>query len=219
MNKELKELVDGFNQVAVASVADAVDKVCGQRGYMDTPIKPRINDKRICGPAATVLESATDEFVPPQHALDLIDEAEPGSVIVIAIDGGQPDVAVWGGLMTAGAVANGHAGAVLDGGVRDLTEIRRDYGFPVYARDVSPGTTLGRFRTVASQVPVRVGGIMVHPGDILVGDVDGVVVVPRAQAAEVLAASREIDERELEQAKLIMAEKSLRKGLAKYGRI
>lgn len=219
MNKDLKELIDGFNQVAVASVADAVDKVCGKRGYMDTPIKPRINDKRICGPAATVLESATDEFVPPQHALDLIDEAEPGSVIVIAIEGGQPDVAVWGGLMTAGAVANGHAGAVLDGGVRDLTEIRRDYGFPVYARDVSPGTTLGRFRTVASQVPVRVGGIVVHPGDVLVGDVDGVVVVPRAQAAEVLAASREIDERELEQAKLIMAEKSLRKGLAKYGRI
>lgn len=215
----MKELIDGFNQVAVASVADAVDKVCGKRGYMATCIKPRINDKRICGPAATVLEAATDEFVPPQHALDLIDEAPAGSVIVISIEGGEPDVAVWGGLMTAGAVANGHAGAVLDGGVRDLTEIRRDYGFPVYARDVSPGTTLGRYRTVASQVPVRVGDIMVHPGDIVVGDVDGVVVVPRAQAEAVLAMAREIDERELEQAKLIIAEKSLRKGLAKYGRI
>ena len=73
-------------------------------------------------------------------------------------------MAVWGGLMTAGAVANGHAGAVLDGGVRDLTEIRRDYGFPVYARDVSPGTTLGRYRTVASQVPVWVGGDHGAPG-------------------------------------------------------
>lgn len=215
----MKELIDGFNQVAVASVADAVDKVCGKRGYMATCIKPRINDKRICGPAATVLEAATDEFVPPQHALDLIDEAPAGSVIVISIEGGEPDVAVWGGLMTAGAVANGHAGAVLDGGVRDLTEIRRDYGFPVYARDVSPGTTLGRYRTVASQVPVRVGDVMVHPGDIVVGDVDGVVVVPRAQADEVLKMAKEIDERELEQAKLIIAEKSLRKGLAKYGRI
>ena len=215
----MKELIDGFNQVAVASVADAVDKVCGKRGYMATCIKPRINDKRICGPAATVLEAATDEFVPPQHALDLIDEAPAGSVIVISIEGGEPDVAVWGGLMTAGAVANGHAGAVLDGGVRDLTEIRRDYGFPVYARDVSPGTTLGRYRTVASQVPVRVGDIMVHPGDIVVGDVDGVVVVPCAQAEEVLKMAKEIDERELEQAKLIIAEKSLRKGLAKYGRI
>lgn len=215
----MKELIDGFNQVAVASVADAVDKVCGHRGYMDSPIKPRINDQRICGPAATVLEAATDEFVPPQHALDLIDEAPAGSVIVISIEGGEPDVAVWGGLMTAGAVANGHVGAVLDGGVRDLTEIRRDYGFPVYARDVSPGTTLGRYRTLASQVPVRVGGVMVHPGDIVVGDVDGVVVVPQAKAAEVLKVAQEIDVRELEQAKLIMAEKSLRKGLAKYGRI
>lgn len=215
----MKELIEGFSNVAVASVADAVDKVCGRRGYMSSVIKPRINDKRICGPAATVLEAATDEFVPPQHALDLIDEAPAGSVIVISIEGGEPDVAVWGGLMTAGAVANGHVGAVLDGGVRDLTEIRRDYGFPVYARDVSPGTTLGRYRTVASQVPVRVGGIMVHPGDIVVGDVDGVVVVPQAQAAEVLKMAQDIDARELEQARLIIAEKSLRKGLAKYGRI
>ncbi len=215
----MNDLIDAFSKVAVASVADAVDKVCGKRGYMASAIKPRINDKRICGPAATVLEAATDEFVPPQHALDLIDEAPRGSVIVISIEGGEPDVAVWGGLMTAGAVANGHAGAVLDGGVRDLTEIRRDYGFPVYARDVSPGTTLGRYRTVASQVPVRVGGIMVHPGDIIVGDVDGVVVVPQGKAAEVLAMAQEIDARELEQARLIMAEKSLRKGLAKYGRI
>jgi regulator of RNase E activity RraA len=215
----MHDLIEGFSAVAIASVADAVDKLTGKRGYMDASIKPRINDKRICGPAATVLESATDEFVPPQHALDLIDEAPKGSVIVISIEGGQPDVAVWGGLMTAGAVANGHVGAVLDGGVRDLTEIRRDYDFPVYAREVSPGTTLGRYKTVAAQVPVRVGGVVVHPGDIIVADVDGVVVVPHERASEVLAMSQEIDSRELEQAKLIIAEKSLRKGLAKYGRI
>jgi 4-hydroxy-4-methyl-2-oxoglutarate aldolase len=215
----MQSTIDGFKQVAVASVADAVDKVCGRRGYMDSTIKPRINEKRICGPAVTVLEAATDEFVPPQHALDLIDEAPAGSVIVISIEGGVSEVAVWGGLMTAGAVANGHVGAVLDGGVRDLTEIRRDYDFPVYARAVSPGSTLGRYRTVASQVPVCVGGVMVHPGDIVVGDVDGVVIVPHAQAEAVLKIAKEMDERELEQAKLIMAEKSLRKGLAKYGRI
>lgn len=218
-DNQMQDLINGFQTVAVASVADAVDKVCGKRGYMDATIKPRINDKRVVGPAATVLEAATDEFLPPTHALDLIDEAPRGSVIVISIAGGEPDVAVWGGLMTAGAVANDHAGAILDGGVRDLGEIRRDYGFQVYAREVSPGTTLGRFKTVASQVPVEVGGIVVHPGDIIVADIDGVVVVPKARAAEVLAMAIEIDERELEQAKLIIAEKSLRKGLAKYGRI
>ncbi|HJV94801.1 MAG TPA: RraA family protein [Albitalea sp.] len=215
----MNDLIEGFKSVAVASVADAVDKVTGRRGYMDSTIKPRINDKRVTGPAVTVLEAATDEFLPPQHALDLIDEAPRGSVIVISIAGGVSDVAVWGGLMTAGAVANEHAGAILDGAVRDLTEIRRDYDFPVYARAVSPGTTLGRYKTVASQVPVEVGGVVVHPGDIVVADIDGVVIVPKDRAAEVLAMAREIDARELEQAKLIIAERSLRKGLAKYGRI
>lgn len=215
----MKELIAGFQTVAVASVADALDKVCGKRGYMDSCIQPRINDKRVVGPAATVLEAATDEFLPPQHALDLIDEAPAGSVIVISIAGGESEVAVWGGLMTAGAFANGHAGAILDGGVRDIPEIRRDYGFPVFSRSVSPGTTLGRFKTVASQVPVEVGGVIVHPGDLIVADIDGVCVVPKDKAAEVLAMAQEIDARELEQAKLIVAEKSLRKGLAKYGRI
>jgi len=215
---ELKELIDGFSSVATASVADAVDKVAGTRGYMSSEIKPRINEKRICGPAFTVLEVATDEFLPPQHALDLIDESPEGSIVCISI-GGVEDVAVWGGLMTAGAVANKLAGAVLDGGVRDLTEIRRDYDFPVYARSVSPGTTLGRYKTIASQVPVEIGGVMIHPGDIIVADIDGVIVVPFKHAEAILAMSKEIDERELEQAKLIIAEKSLRKGLAKYGRI
>jgi regulator of RNase E activity RraA len=214
----LEEMIARFRNVATASVADAVDKVCGKRGYLDSAVKPRINNKKICGPAATVLEGPTAGFVPPQHALDLIDEVEAGSVICIAT-GGVAEMAVWGGLMTAGAVANKHEAAVLDGGVRDLVEIRRDYDFPIFARAVSPGTTLGRFKTIASQVEIEIGGVMINPGDIVVGDVDGVVIVPRAKAEEVLAMSEEIDARELEQAKLIIAEKSLRKGLAKYGRI
>lgn len=214
----LDELIEGFAAVATASVADSVEKVCGRRGHMHHEMRPRINDKRIVGPAVTVQEGPTTEFVPPQHALDVIDAAAPGSVVVIAVDGG-PDVAVWGGLMTAGAYARGLAGAVLDAGVRDIPEIRRDYDFPVISRAVSPGTTLGHFRTLAANVPVTCAGVEVHPGDIVVGDVDGVVVVPRAQAAEVLAMAVDIDKREFEQAKLIVEAKSLKEGLAKYGRI
>lgn len=214
----LEELVAGFRTVATASVADAVDALAGRRGYMDEAIKPRINDRKIVGPAVTILEGPTDEPLPPQHALDAIDESPEGSVICISV-GGERDVAVWGGLMTAGAVANKHEGAVLDGGVRDLSEIRRDYDFPVFARSVSPGTTVGRFRTYSANEPVQIGGVMVHPGDIIVADIDGVVVVPRQRAEEVLARAREIDERELEQAKLIIKAGSLREGLAKYGRI
>lgn len=214
----LDELIAGFRAVATASVADAVDKIAGKTGFMDETIKPRINDKKMVGPAVTILEGPTDEFLPPQHALDAIDQSPAGSVICIAISG-EKNVAVWGGLMTAGAVANKHEGAVLDGGVRDITEIRRDYDFPVFSRSVSPGTTLGRFRTYSSNEPVMIGGVIVHPGDIVVADADGVVVVPLLHAEAVLAMSKEIDDRELEQAKLIIQVGSLREGLAKYGRI
>ncbi len=212
------DLIARFRKVAIASVADAVDKVAGRTGYLDHEIKPRINDRKIVGPAVTVLEGPTDEFVPPQHALDAIDEADAGSVIVIAING-EANVAVWGGIMTAGAVANKHEAAVLDGGVRDLTEIKRDYDFPVFARSVSPGTTLGRHKTLASGVPVPLGKVIVHPGDIIIGDIDGVVVVPHQHAEAIVEMAEDIDKREAEQAKLIVEAGSLRQGLAKYGRI
>ncbi len=214
----LDELIAAFREVATASVADAVDKIAGRSGLINHEIRPRINEKKIVGPAVTVLEGPTDEFVPPQHALDAIDEADAGSVIVISTNG-TVDVAIWGGLMAAGAVANKHEAAVLDGGVRDIVEIRRDYDFPVYSRTVCPGTTLGRAKTLASNVEVEVGGVIVHPGDIIVGDIDGVVCVPRAHAEEVLAMARDIDAREAEQARLIISAGSLREGLAKYGRI
>ncbi len=213
-----QELVAGFREVATASVADAVDSIAGKTGFLPESIKPRINDKKIVGPAVTVLEGPTDESLPPQHALDAIDEAEAGSVIVISTNG-TTDVAVWGGLMTAGAVANKHEGAVLDGGVRDLVEIKRDYDFPVYSRCVNPGTTVGRVKTLASNIEVDMGGVIVHPGDIIVADVDGVVVVPRQHAQAILEMAREIDAREAEQARLIIESGSLREGLAKYGRI
>jgi regulator of RNase E activity RraA len=211
-------ILEGFRTVAIASVADALDKATGRRGYMAHEIKNRINARRLVGPAVTVLHAPTREVLPPQAALDAIDESPAGSVICIGMHG-DADVAVWGGLMSAGAFARRHAGAVLDAGVRDLGEIRRDYDLPVFARCVSPGTTLGRTRTIAAAIPVMVGGILVTPGDIIVGDEDGVCVVPPDAAAEVLRLAQEIDAREAEQARLIVASGSLREGLAKYGRI
>lgn len=215
-----KDVIEGFMKVSTASVSDAVDKIVGRRGYMDEAIKPRINDKKIVGPAVTILEGPTGEFLPPTHALDAIDESPEGSVIVIGLSGGpDPNVALWGGLMAAGAEVNRLAGAVLDGGVRDVTEIRRDSGFQVFARSVSPATTLGRYKTISAHVPVMCGSILVSPGDLVVGDTDGVVVVPKAFVEEVLKMALEIEERELEQARLIRQTGSLREGLAKYGRI
>lgn len=215
-----KEIIDGYRAIfSTASIADACDQIAGKTMFLPFEVKNRINDKKIVGPAVTILEDVTEEKLPPQHALDAIDESAAGSVIVI---GGSPaleNVAVWGGLMTAGAVANKHEGAVLMGGVRDLTEIRRDYDFPVYAKTVTPGTTLGRFKTLDANVALTLGEVTIHPGDLIVGDVDGVVCVPQAYVDAVLELSKSIDQRELEQAKLIIQSGSLREGLAKYGRI
>jgi 4-hydroxy-4-methyl-2-oxoglutarate aldolase len=69
-----KEVLEGFMKVSTASASDAVDKIAGKRGYMDFDIKPRISEKKIVGPAVTIPEGPTVEFVPPKHALDAIDE-------------------------------------------------------------------------------------------------------------------------------------------------
>lgn len=212
------DIIEGFRTVAIASVADAIDKVTGRRGYLHHSIKNRINAKRMVGPAVTTLHAKSDEFLPPTLALDLIEDSAPGSVIVIGVMGDN-DLAFWGGIMTAGAFAKRHAGALLGGGLRDVQEIQRDYDLPVFAPHVSPGTSLGRTATIAKDIPVEVGGIVVHPGDLVVGDVDGVCIIRPEHAEAVLKMAREIDAREAEQARLIVEVKSLKEGLAKYGRI
>lgn len=213
-------LFESFRQVAVGSVADAVDLISGRRGFMDHDVQARTVDTPFVGAAATLLYGPTEEVVPPTHALRLIDTAPAGSVIVVSIGGrqGAPDVAVWGGLLTAGAVANGHVAAVVDGAVRDVREIRSDYGFPVSARGISPGSVVARFRTISSGEPVTCGGVLVNPGDIVVGDSDGVVVVPRAQAEMVLELARTIDVREKAQTRSITAAGSMRDGLVRAPR-
>ena len=210
------EIIQAFRCITTASVADALWGL-GIAGHMCHEIKPFMKVK-IVGPAVTVREEPTSERVPPSHALELIDHSAPGSVIVIGIDGFR-DVAVWGGLMTAGAVANGIEGAVLDGGVRDVEEIERDFGFPVFSRSICPATTVGRFKTVAANELVNVGGVTVNPGDLIVGDRDGVVVVPASLVDAVLKEAQDIENREREQTRLIHETKSLLKGLEKYQRI
>ncbi|MFF3488599.1 RraA family protein [Streptomyces sp. NPDC002701] len=210
-----QDVLDAFRAITTASIADAVEQV-GVRGYLDGAIKPVIPGK-IVGPAVTVREVPAEDAGAPTHALQAIDEAAPGSVICIAADGA--DVAVWGGLMTAGAVANQHAGAILDAGVRDVEEIQRDFGFPIQARSAVPATTLGRIKTLSINEPVVLGGVTVEPGDLIVADSDGAVRVPARHVDEVLRIATDIEEREKEQTKLILQAGSLREGLAKYNRI
>ncbi len=206
-----------YRAVTSASVSDALQAL-GVHGYVSSDVR-LIAGSQVVGPAITVKEGPAETAEPPQHALDAIDAAESGSVMVIDLDG-ERDVAVWGGLMTAGAVANGLAGAVLGAGVRDVTEIQRDFPqFTVFAHATSPATTVGRFKTLSSGEPVTIGGVTVRQGDLVFGDRDGVVIVPAEHVLAVIEGAEDIEEREREQTKLILESGSLAAGLAKYARI
>lgn len=210
------ETIEAFGAMATASVSDALQSL-GVHGYVSSEVS-LVTGGKLVGPAVTVKEGPAEEAVPPQHALEAIDSASPGSVMVIDNDG-VTNVAAWGGLMTAGAVARGLAGVVLDTGVRDVAEIERDFGFTVFARSTSPATTVGRFKTISSGEPVTIGGVTVRQGDLVVGDRDGVVVVPQELVDETMRLAQDIEEREREQTRLILESGSLAVGLAKYNRI
>lgn len=219
MTDQLDQLIEQFRAVTTASVADAVDRVVKRPGFMSHEIKP-ILPAKIVGPAMTVLERAGLEAQPPIHALEAIDEAPAGAIIVIGMEDPEraQDVAQWGGLMTAAAMVRHLGGAVLDAGVRDVEEIRQA-GFPVFSRTVVPSSTVGRYVTVARDIPVVCGGVRVSSGDLIVGDTDGVVVVPREHAGEVLAVAQEIEETERRMTDAIKRLGSIRKAVEEFARI
>ena len=213
------EIIERFRSAAVPSVADACDKVVGRRCFMDYEMRPRVSGRKMVGPAVTVLEGPSADVHPPTHLIEAIDSAEGGEVIVISLTEENMNMALFGGLMTAGAYVNGFEGAVLSCGVRDLPEIKRDYGsFEIFSRSVSPATIVSRYVTLANNIPVECGGIIVEPGDLIVGDEDGVVCVPKDKVEEVLKVVCDIEEMEAQQTKWILETGSLGEGLEKYNR-
>jgi len=153
----------------------------------------------------------------PELAFDVIDEAPAGSIIVIA-SGADRNTAGWGELMTAGAVARSHEAVVADGGVRDVALIRRHTDFPVYARSVVPSSSVGRLITAARDIPVEVGGVIIHPGDYIVGDEDGVVAIPASHVAEIIAFAEDAEATEAEMVAYIAEVGSMRAAVDKFGR-
>lgn len=214
-------VIAGFRKTTVASVADAVDQVVGERGFLSHDMRPRVGGQ-IVGRATTALvKPAPPEKATPalsaKHTVEIIDNAKSGEVAVIVIEDGL-DVAGIGGLMATTAKARNLAGVVVDGGVRDIDEIRA-LGLPVYSRSVTSATSVGRYASVANQTPVRCAGVMVKPGDIIVAGEDGVVRVPLEKAAEVLKRAEEIDARETRMVPYILKFKSLTKVVRMFNRI
>lgn len=212
-------LIEGFRLVEVASVADAMEQLYGQRAYMSHQMRPVFTTK-FAGPAVTVLlkkEEHKDGAPASQGMLDAIDAAAAGSVYVMVLPDGA-DIAGIGGLMATAMKFRGLAGAVIDGAVRDLPQIKR-IQFPVYSRGVSPATSINHYRFEATNVPVTCAGARVTPGDIIVADEDGIAVVPRARAAEVLKKAQELDDTEHRMYPFIEKFKSIKEAVAKFGRI
>ena len=208
----------GLPENSTGNIADAVEEATGARGWMSADMKP-IFDARVVGRAATavlrpVLKNDARKY--PNLALELLDQAPAGSILVYVMQDGI-DIAAMGNLMGTTAKVRGLAGAVIDGAVRDVAELRR-IGFPVWSRRITPATSVGRMVGVEKQVPVRCGDILVNPGDYIVGDTDGVVVVPAASAERVIELLKQYDDKESKMIPIIEKEKSMLKALEIYNR-
>jgi 4-hydroxy-4-methyl-2-oxoglutarate aldolase len=212
-------VMEGFRLVEVASIADATEQLYHQRSYMSHEMRP-LAAAKFAGPAVTVQlkkEEHQEGSAASQGMLDAIDSAPPGSVYVMVLENGA-DYAGIGGLMATAMKYRGFAGAVIDGSVRDTPQIRK-LQFPVFSRGVVPSTTINHYRVIGVNVAVTCAGIRVNPGDIIAADEDGVAVVARAQAAEVLKKAQELDDTEHRMIPFIEKFRSIREAVKQFGRI
>lgn len=179
MNREMR---DKLAQLPTGNVADN-NGVAPRQGVMDSGIKPLDPTYHMIGRAVTVQGYPGDNLAVHQG----INAAGEGEILVIDL-GGSTEFGHFGDICALACQMRGIAGVVIDGAVRDAQDIV-ELGFPVFARSLSPaGTTKDSLGKVG--VPIVCGGITVHPGDIVLGDCDGVVVVPQEHEDEVFAADQ-----------------------------
>jgi regulator of RNase E activity RraA len=211
-------LLDGYRHVEVASVSDAIEKHSGKRMYMSHRMRPIFSSK-FAGIALTVQLKKEENHDPGalQGMLAAIDQGAPNSVYVMVVENGV-DIAGIGGLMGTAMAARNFSGAVIDGGVRDVSYLQK-LGFPVFALGIVPSTSVSHYRFAGTNIPVVCDGVPVNAGDIIVADGDGVVVVPRAEASEVLAIAQDLDFKEHSMYGYIEKLKSIEEAVKKFGRL
>ena len=211
-------MIAGYRHVEVSSVSDAIEQLTGQRQYMTHHMQPIFTTK-FAGYAVTVKLVKEENHDPNALSamLSVIDQGAKDSVYVMTVQDGA-DIAGMGGLMGTAMSARDFAGAIIDGGVRDVAYLRK-IGFPVYASGVVPSTSAGHYRAVGANVPVVCDGVKVNAGDIVAADSDGVVVIPREIAAKVLVLSQQLDFKEHSMYAFIENTKSIQDAVKKFGRL
>jgi len=211
-------LLDGYRHVEVASVSDAMEKIAGQRIYMSHRMRP-IFPTKFAGFAVTVRlkKEENRDADALQGMLAAIDQGRPNSVYVMVVDDGN-DIAGMGGLMGTAMATRNFSGAVIDGGVRDVAYLTK-VGFPVFSLGVVPSTSVSHYRFAGANIPVVCDGVTVNADDLVVADSNGVVVVPRSKAADVLAVAQEMDFKEHSMYAYIEKLKSIEEAVKRFGRL
>jgi 4-hydroxy-4-methyl-2-oxoglutarate aldolase len=186
---------------AAAFSSATLHEAMGKRGALPYGIKPIFAEMKVCGPALTV-GAATMDNLPLHRAIAV---AQAGDVLVVEVGGGY-EAGYFGEIMTVAAQSKKIAGLVIDGCVRD-GELIRELGFSVFSRGLSIRGTDKNDRGRINQM-IKIGDVTVNAGDLVVGDGDGVVVVPTGEVAEVLAAAQKREDKETQIKKYLVAGKT-----------
>ena len=178
-----------LHALSAAVLSDVMDSLGLVRRAMKPFVRPLDDSRVLVGRARTGLYmpayAMRDGENPYEVEIALVDDLKPQDVVVLACNGPTDRIAPWGELLSTASVARGAAGCVTDGLVRDVKQIRQ-MQFPVFHGGIGPLDTKGRARMVERDTRVECGGVSIEPGDIVFGDVDGVVVIPRAHEHDVV---------------------------------
>lgn len=206
-----KDLLKVYSPSCV--VADAQERAGVMRSYL----RPLSKETRFVGPALTVRLEPGNQV----DCLDALSVAQAGDIIVVDA-AGETETSIWGGLMSGLCKIKGVAGAVVDGAIRDTDETR-DLGFQIFSKAIVPRSThspfSGRMEPIEINLPIQCAGVLVRPGDLVLGDEIGVVVIPLEESASVLDRAREQAEKEEKTRLKIRQGKTVEQLLAEFGRL
>jgi regulator of RNase E activity RraA len=184
-------IAQGLGELPTATISDALDRlgIVGQCLGI-APLDPKL---RLAGRAFTLRYRPTG-LVERGSVGDYIDDVPPGEIVVLD-NAGRLDCTVWGDILTAVAHRRGIAGTVIHGVCRDVQRAL-DLNYPIFSRGRYMRTGKDRVEVESMHAPISLGDIQVRPGDILIGDADGILVIPRVRESEVFDTAREIEQAE-----------------------
>ena len=190
-------IIERLAKLDTCAVSDALDSL-GLKGAT-WGVRPQWQCPRIVGRSVTMKIKPAGLQQPTQHlGTAPIEAAKPGDIIVID-NGGKLEFSCWGGLLALSAKLKGLSGVVIDGASRDIDEAR-DLEFPVYARGAVPMTARGRVMQESYNQEIQFAGVQCHPGDLVIADGSGVVIIAKEKEQEVVAAAEAIYQKEQEMA-------------------